>query len=105
MHQEDIERFAFLYLCGEHDRKILNNQETMTREDFVRLSYLTYYFGLSAFHMRIWKDYSSKFGNKWEEQEPDVRQYDIWVKDFCRNAPDDLEEWLEDLDISICMRT
>ena len=57
MHQEDIERFAFLYLCGEHDRKILNNQESMTREDFVRLSYLTYHFGLSAFHMRIWKDY------------------------------------------------
>ncbi|MGN0251339.1 MAG: hypothetical protein ACI4EH_08295 [Oliverpabstia sp.] len=105
MHQEDIERFAFLYLCGEHDRKILNNGESMTREDFVRLSYLTYHFGLSAFHMRIWKEYSPRFENELAEQKTDVHQYEIWVKDFCRNAPDGLEEWLEELDFNIGMRT
>ena len=34
MHQSDIERFAFLFLCGKRDRAILLGREKMTFSDF-----------------------------------------------------------------------
>ena len=33
MHQSDIERFAFLFLCGKRDRAILLGREKMTFSD------------------------------------------------------------------------
>ena len=46
MHQEDIEKFAFLYLCGQRDRDLLAGKERMTFEDFDRLSYITDFLGV-----------------------------------------------------------
>lgn len=114
MHKEDIERFAFLYLCSEHDRKLFNKKETMTWADFERLTYLTYHFGLLALHTEIWTEYAWKFKKEFEclenihmkqeimedtdEQEKEFYRREQWIKDFCQNAPDGLKEWLEDLD-------
>ena len=36
MHQRDMERFAFLFLCGKHDRGILLGKEKMTFSDLDR---------------------------------------------------------------------
>ena len=41
MHQSDIERFAFLFLCGKRDREILLGKEKMTFSDLDRLTYVT----------------------------------------------------------------
>lgn len=114
MQQEDVERFAFLYLCSEHDRKLLKKEETMTWEDFERLTYLTCHFGLMALHTEIWAEYAWKFEKKLEclenihmkqeiivdtdEQEKEFSRREQWIREFCQNAPDGLKEWLEDLD-------
>ena len=41
MNQADIEKYAFLYFCGEKDRDILLENRKMTFEDLERFSYLT----------------------------------------------------------------
>ena len=41
MYQSDIERFAFLFLCGKRDRAILMGIEKMTFSDLDRLKYVT----------------------------------------------------------------
>ena len=41
MHQRDIERFAFLLLCGKRDREILLGKEKMTFSDLDRLTYVS----------------------------------------------------------------
>ena len=41
MGQKDIEKFAFLFLCGKKDRDILLGKARMTFSDFDRLTYLT----------------------------------------------------------------
>ncbi len=38
MHQKDMERFAFLFLCGKRDREILLGKEKMTFSDLDRLT-------------------------------------------------------------------
>lgn len=45
MHQRDMERFAFLFLCGKHDRGILLGKEKMTFSDLDRLTYITDFLG------------------------------------------------------------
>ena len=37
MNQADIEKYAFLYFCGEKDRDILLENRKMTFEDLERL--------------------------------------------------------------------
>lgn len=54
MHQKDVERFAFLYLCGTKDRHMLLEKERMTFSDFERLTYLTDFFGLTDYNLEIW---------------------------------------------------
>ena len=41
MRQKDMERFAFLYLCGQRDKNLLAGEERMTFQDFDRLVYIT----------------------------------------------------------------
>lgn len=53
MHQKDIEKFAFLYLCGQRDRDILTGKERMTFEDFDRLFYITDFLGLDQMNLEI----------------------------------------------------
>ena len=55
MHQKDIERFAFLFLCGKRDRAILAGKEKMTFSDLNRLIYLLDYLGLDAYSLGIWR--------------------------------------------------
>ena len=38
MNQADIEKYAFLYFCGEKDRDILLENRKMTFEDLERFS-------------------------------------------------------------------
>lgn len=51
MHQRDMERFAFLFLCGKHDRGILLGKEKMTFSDLDRLTYITDFLGLKLYNL------------------------------------------------------
>lgn len=53
-HKKDVERFAFLYLCGVKDKHMLLGKERMTFIDFERLTYLTDFFGLTDYNLEIW---------------------------------------------------
>ena len=63
MHQSDIERFAFLFLCGKRDREILLGKEKMTFSDLDRLTYVTDFLGLTRLNLdnseNIFKDWNS----------------------------------------------
>ena len=104
MRQRDIERFAFLYLCGKHDRDILLGKEKMTFSDLVRLIYITDFLGLKRLNIDIWNDYEEQFREhfqrleqlydescsivSWDKTEADLYLQEKWVKDFCSNVPD-----------------
>ena len=60
MNQADIEKYAFLYFCGEKDRDILLENRKMTFEDLERFSYLTDFFGFQKYHAQIWNIYMKK---------------------------------------------
>ena len=53
MHQSDIERFAFLFLCGKRDRAILLGKEKMTFSDLDRLTYVSDFLGLKLYNLEI----------------------------------------------------
>ena len=53
MHQRDIERFAFLLLCGKRDRAILLGKEKMTFSDLDRLTYVSDFLGLKLYNLEI----------------------------------------------------
>ena len=116
MHQKDVEWFVFLYLCGTKDKHMLLEKERMAFSDFERLTYLTDFFGLTDYNLDIWGKFAGQFKSQfnaliemYEEvdldsyEEPDLgeydedgRLYDIWVKEFCRHAPNkELRLWLE----------
>ena len=58
MHQSDIERLAFLFLCGKRDREILLGKEKMTFSDLDRLMYVTDFLGLKLYNLEIWNEFS-----------------------------------------------
>ena len=104
MHQKDIEEFAFLFLCGKHDRDILLGKEKMTFSDFERLRYLTEFLGLKEYNLAIWNRYAGMFGEQfqeleqlydetcsivpWDLTEVDEEQYDRWILEFCEQVPE-----------------
>ena len=51
MEQAKIEQLAFLYLCSEHDKRLLLKKEKMPLADFDRLTYLIYHFGFKEYHI------------------------------------------------------
>ena len=69
MNQADIEKYAFLYFCGEKDRDILLENRKMTFEDLERFSYLTDFFGFQKYHAQIWNKFSGQFEEKFEALE------------------------------------
>lgn len=103
MHQKDIERFAFLFLCGKRDRAILAGKEKMTFSDLNRLIYLLDYLGLDAYSLEIWSEYGGQFKDQqeqlkeiydetagivsWDPAEEDERQ-EQWIREFLRQVPD-----------------
>lgn len=121
MHQKDVERFAFLHLCGTKDRHMLLEKERMTFSDFERLTYLTDFFGLTDYNLEIWGKFAEQFKNQfnaliemYEEvdleatEEMDFQKYgeenqqEMWVRDFCKDARNkDLCKWLEERVIEI----
>lgn len=73
MNQADIEKYAFLYFCGEKDRDILLENRKMTFEDLERFSYLTDLFGFQKYHAQIWNKFSGQF-------EKNSRRWNIYMK-------------------------
>ncbi|WP_373241209.1 hypothetical protein [Mediterraneibacter gnavus] len=119
MRQKDIERFAFLYLCGERDRNILLGKEKMTFSDLDRLTYITDFLDLSHYNLDIWDEFSGQFQKQfrlldklydetcdivsYDLSECDYRQHELWLIDFCKNAPSDqIRRWLEENIKQIC---
>ena len=104
MRQEDMEQFAFLYLCGSRDRALLSGTEKMTFSDFDRLIYITSFLGLIHFNLKMWNQYSIRFQKQLRilellseersvpmeaaEYEDDIRRQEQWLTEFCSNAPD-----------------
>ena len=52
MEQAKIEQLAFLYLCSEHDKRLLLKKEKMQLADFDRLTYLIYHLGYRQYKIR-----------------------------------------------------
>ena len=69
MHQSDIERFAFLFLCGKRDRAILMGIEKMTFSDLDRLTYVTDFLGLKLYNLEIWNEFAGQFGEQFRQLE------------------------------------
>ncbi len=100
MHQRDMERFAFLFLCGKRDREVLLGKEKMTFSDLERLTYLTDFLGLKSYNLEIWNEYAGQFSEQfrrlerfydepfsiepWAPIETDEHLYDSWIQELCR---------------------
>ena len=63
MRQRDMERFAFLFLCGKRDREILLGKEKMTFSDLDRLTYISDFLGLKWYNLQIWNEYAGSSVN------------------------------------------
>lgn len=104
MRREEIEQFAFLYLCGMRDRKLVSGKEKMTFSDFDRLIYITAFLGLIHFNLKMWNQYCTQFQTQlkllerscetrcvplcYAEYEDDIRKQEKWLADFCDNVSD-----------------
>ena len=104
MHQSDIERVAFLFLCGKRDRAILLGREKMTFSDLDRLTYVTDFLGLTRLNLDIWNHYGGQFREHFQRLEQlydetcsivscDITEIDLylqdrWIQEFCNNVPD-----------------
>lgn len=104
MRQKDTEQFAFLFLCGERDRDVLQGREKMTFSDFERLRYITEFLGMNEYNLEIWNRYAGMFQEQfqklgrlyeetcdiveWDFTEADEEQYDRWILEFCERVPE-----------------
>jgi len=108
MHQSDIERFAFLLLCGKRDRAILMGREKMTISDLDRLTCVTDFLGLKLYNMEIWNEFAGQFSEQfrqlellydetcsivsWESTEANEHLHERWIQEFCTQILDE-EVW------------
>ena len=99
MQQREMERLAFLFLCGKRDRKILLGKEKMTFSDLDRLMYITDFLGLKLYNLEIWNEYAGQFGEQfrqlellyeencsivsWDPTDVDEHLHDKWLQEFC----------------------
>lgn len=67
VHQVDMERFTFLFLCGKRDRRILQGKEKMTFSDFDRLNYIADFLGLKLYGLEIWNKYAGQFREQFQQ--------------------------------------
>ena len=104
MHQRDMERFAFLFLCGKRDRAILLGKEKMTFSDLDRLTYVSDFLGLKLYNLEIWNEYAGQFSEQfrqlellydetysivsWESTEADEYLHERWLQEFCTQVSD-----------------
>ena len=91
MHQKDMERFAFLFLCGKRDREILLGKEKMTFSDLDRLTYVTDFLGLNLYNLEIWNKYSGQFGEQF-------RSWNCYMMRLAASCPGSRQKQM-----SICM--
>ena len=105
MHQSDIERFAFLFLCGKRDRAILMGIEKMTFSDLDRLTYVTDFLGLKLYNLEIWNEFAGQCGEQFrqlellydetcsivslESTEADEHLHERWIQEFCTQILDE----------------
>lgn len=103
MQKNDLERFAFLFLCGKRDRKILLGKEKMTFEDFERLMYLTDLLGLEELNVEILNQHAVQFERNFEGLEAlyeteeaispdeagseDLQRRKEWIEAFASQTP------------------
>lgn len=81
MRREDMERLAFLYLCEEGDRNILEQKKEMNLKDFLKFEYWTRLLGFWEYHKILWSGVGGEFRQELE---------DLGIEmDGCR------EEWRE----------
>lgn len=103
MQQKEIERLAFLFLCGQRDRDILTGKKKMSFPDFERLTYMMDLLGMDAYNREIIEEYSEKFEEKIRQLEmleqeiddgtdkelaADTEKYEMWIETFCSQVPD-----------------
>ncbi|MFR2038306.1 MAG: hypothetical protein ACLS3T_16815 [Anaerobutyricum sp.] len=114
MEQVKIEQFAFLYLCSEHDKRLLFKKEKMQLADFDRLTYLIYHLGFKEYHIKVWMEFTGDFKKEWEclnalretggsvgnigSTKSEIRLHEIWIQDFCKNVSTEVRRWIQDLD-------
>lgn len=75
MEQAKIEQLAFLYLCSEHDKRLLLKKEKMQLADFDRLTYLIYHLGFKEYHIKVWMEFAGDFkrnGLAWKHSRKQV---------------------------------
>lgn len=96
-YRQELERMAFLYLCGGRDRKLLSGKGRMTFTDFDRLLYITDLIGFSELNLEIWETYSGHFQKQ-------IQEFERWVQDstddmvfnLTERENDMSEKWVED---------
>lgn len=104
MRQRDVERFAFLHLCGKRDKALLLREEKMTFSDWNRLMYLAEFLGMEAYALEVWNTYAGQFKEKlallgqlyketcesvpWDRAEEISDLWEGWIVEFCRQVPD-----------------
>ena len=105
MEQAKIEQLAFLYLCSEHDKRLLLKKGKMPLADFDRLTYLIYHLGFKEYHIKVWMEFAGDFKKEWdclealqetggcavsiENTESESRLHEMWILDFCKNASEE----------------
>lgn len=115
-YRQELERMAFLYLCGGRDRKLLSGKGRMTFTDFDRLLYITDLIGFSELNLEIWETYSGHFQKqfqefeRWVQDSSDDMVFNLterengmsekWVEDFLGQIPDQksekiVEKWMQ----------
>lgn len=113
MEQAKIEQLAFLYLCNEHDKRLLLKKEKMPLADFDRLTYLIYHFGFKEYHIKVWMEFAGEFKKEWDCLEAlqemggcvgnigntgsEISLHKMWMQNFCKNAPKESREWIQKL--------
>ena len=109
MNTLEIQKIAFLYMCGAKDRALINGEKKMTFEDFNRFTYIASSLNLDKLEIYIWqcnKDrLKEEFGDLVEEaikEKADAAmiKYTGWLMDFCMTAPNNrfkeaLSRWLD----------
>ncbi len=105
MYQKDIEKFAFLYMCGQRDKCLIQGKVKMTFQDFDRLVFITEFLGFDRLSLEIWNQFSAQFQAQLEDLENqlpedsedmasaefivDTQLRDQWLKEFCASVPDE----------------
>lgn len=114
MEQAKIEQLAFLYLCSEHDKRLLLKKEKMSLADFDRLTYLIYHLGFKEYHIKVWMEFVGNFKKEWNclealqetggcirnigNTESEIKLHEMWIQDFCQDISKEIKDWIQELD-------